>query len=119
MACVAPKSWKRRRVKFPARRLTKCWVAATVFFPAAIRAGRPCVSARRARWVALEQWHPRQRGKLRKDGSYQLEIPYADDRELIMDILRHVPEVDVIKPVELRRKLVAHLQAGLARMQAD
>jgi predicted DNA-binding transcriptional regulator YafY len=76
-------------------------------------------SPQRARWVALEQWHPKQRGKLRRDGGYQLEIPYADERELIMDILRHVPEVEVLAPAELRREIVAKLQAGLCRLQAD
>ena len=74
-------------------------------------------SPERARWVALEQWHPKQRGKLQKDGAYVLEMPYADDRELIMDILRHVPEVEVLEPAELREKLVGKLRAGLAGMQ--
>jgi predicted DNA-binding transcriptional regulator YafY len=74
-------------------------------------------SPERARWVALEQWHPKQRGKLQKDGYYVLEIPYADDRELIMDILRHVPEVEVLEPPALREKVVEKLRAGLAVMQ--
>ncbi len=71
-------------------------------------------SPQRARWVALEQWHPKQRGKLLKDGRYQLEMPYADDRELIMDILRHVPEVEVLAPTELRDAVISKLRAGLA-----
>jgi len=74
-------------------------------------------SPERARWVALEQWHPKQRGKLQKDGRYLLEVPYADDRELVMDILRHVPEVEVLAPTELRAKVVEKLRAGLAGMQ--
>jgi predicted DNA-binding transcriptional regulator YafY len=73
-------------------------------------------SPERARWVALEQWHPKQRGKLLKDGSYVLEMPYADERELIMDILRHVPEVEVLEPVALREKVIEKLRAGLAAM---
>lgn len=75
-----------------------------------------CFSAQRARWVALEQWHPKQRGKLLKDGRYTLEMPYADDRELIMDILRHVPEVEVLAPAELRAAVIQKLRAGLASM---
>jgi predicted DNA-binding transcriptional regulator YafY len=74
-------------------------------------------SAERARWVVLEQWHPKQRGKLLNDGRYVLEMPYADDRELIMDILRHVPEVEVLEPVELRAMVVEKLRAGLAAIQ--
>jgi len=73
-------------------------------------------SPERARWIALEQWHPKQRGKLQKNGQYLLEIPYADDRELIMDILRHVPEVEVMEPAELRQKVQEKLRAGFALM---
>jgi len=53
---------------------------------------------------------------LLKDGRYVLEVPYADERELIMDILRHVPEVEVLEPVELRDKVIEKLRAGLASM---
>jgi predicted DNA-binding transcriptional regulator YafY len=74
-------------------------------------------SPERARWVALEQWHPRQKGTLTRAGAYLLDIPYADDRELLMDILRHVPEVEVLAPDSLRQRLIDHLQAGLARLQ--
>lgn len=74
-------------------------------------------SPQRARWVALEQWHPKQRGKLRKDGAYLLEMPYADDRELVMDILRHVPEVEVLAPEALRDAVIDKLRVGLALHQ--
>ncbi len=70
----------------------------------------------RSRWVALEQWHPKQRGKLQKDGHYLLEVPYSDDRELVMDILRHVPEVEVLAPKPLRDKVAEKLRAGLDRL---
>ena len=52
-------------------------------------------TAERARWVAAETWHPKQRGRFEPDGTYLLELPYADPRELAMDILRHVPEPPV------------------------
>lgn len=74
-------------------------------------------SPERARWVALEQWHPRQRGRLLMDGRYVLELPYSDDRELTMDILRHVPEVEVLAPTALRQNIAAKLRAGLARIE--
>lgn len=74
-------------------------------------------SPERARWVALEQWHPKQRGRLLKDGRYVLELPYSDDRELSMDILRHVPEVEVLAPATLRQNIAARLRAGLARLE--
>ena len=73
-------------------------------------------SAERARWVAAESWHPKQRGHFETDGSYTLELPYADPRELVMDILRHVPEVEVLAPMALRDEVNAKLAAGLARV---
>jgi predicted DNA-binding transcriptional regulator YafY len=72
-------------------------------------------SPERARWVALEQWHPRQRGRFLRNGRYLLEVPYADDRELVMDILHHVPEVEVLAPRSLRDTVAAKLRAGLER----
>ena len=63
----------------------------------------------RARWVAQEQWHPKQRGTLEKDGSYVLEVPYADDRELIMDVLKFGAEVEVIGPPALKKRVRAEI----------
>ena len=34
-----------------------------------------------------------------------LEIPYSDDRELLMDILRHGADVEVLEPAELRKRV--------------
>jgi predicted DNA-binding transcriptional regulator YafY len=62
-------------------------------------------TAARARWVSRESWHPKQQGTFDSSGRYTLEVPDRDDRELIMDILRHGPEVEVIEPPELRRRL--------------
>lgn len=56
----------------------------------------------RARWVAREQWHPQQAGRFEADGSYRLSVPYSDPRELVMDILKHGGEVEVLGPPELR-----------------
>lgn len=70
-------------------------------------------TAERARWVAYEQWHPRQKSKFESDGSYVLEIPYSDDRELVMDILKHGPDVEVLGPQSLRGRVVAQLRAAL------
>jgi len=70
----------------------------------------------RARWVAAETWHPKQRGHFDADGSYVLELPYADPRELVMDILRHVPEVEVVGPEGLRDDVAKKLREGLGRI---
>ena len=68
----------------------------------------------RARWVASETWHPQQHGHFEDDGSYLLEFPYSDDRELSMDILRHGSEVEVLAPASLRQR-VADQAAAVAR----
>ena len=76
-------------------------------------------SPERARWVANEQWHPQQKGTVEADGSYLLEIPYSDDRELLMDILRHGPEVEVIAPTKLRGRLQKELKAALTHYSGE
>jgi len=69
----------------------------------------------RARWVAHEVWHPNQKGEMQEDGSYLLEVPYADDRELIHDILRQGKEVDVLNPPELINNLRSELEEMLKK----
>ena len=66
-----------------------------------------------ARWVAHEKWHSKQRGRYEPDGGYILEVPFGDDRELVMDILKYGPECRVVGPQELSDKV-----AGLARATA-
>lgn len=71
----------------------------------------------RARWVASESWHPDQRATYDADGSYLLEVPYADDRELLMDILRHGNEVEVMAPAALRTHIMTILQSAAEKYQ--
>lgn len=70
-------------------------------------------SAERARWVASEKWHPDQRARFEPDGSYVLEVPYSDPRELLMDILKHGAGVRVLSPASLRDEVVRQLRASL------
>jgi predicted DNA-binding transcriptional regulator YafY len=69
----------------------------------------------RARWVAAEQWHPQQKGVIQADGSYLLELPFSDHRELAMDCLRHGPHVEVLEPESLRNAVKEQLAMALAR----
>ena len=55
-----------------------------------------------ARWVAEEEWHPQQRASGLPDGGLQLEVPYSNPQEILMDILRHGPHVEVVSPASLR-----------------
>jgi proteasome accessory factor C len=72
-------------------------------------------SAERARWVADEMWHPGQQGKFMEDGCYELRLPYSDSRELVMDILKHGAEVEVVSPHTLREEVQQQLKAALSR----
>ncbi len=65
----------------------------------------------RAQWVAKEIWHPQQRGRFEPDGAYILEVPYGNDTELIMDILKQGPEVEVLEPEVLRERVAAAIAA--------
>lgn len=69
----------------------------------------------RARWVAAEHWHPEQQGSFLDDGSYQLRLPYSNDPELIMDILKYGPDCQVVAPAGLREKVVGLLKAAVGR----
>lgn len=66
-----------------------------------------------ARWVADEQWHPDQQSRIFPDGAMELRVPYADPRELMQDILRYGPEVEVLEPEALRCAVTEHLERAL------
>ena len=70
-------------------------------------------SSTAARWVASEKWHSKQKARVEADGSFLLELPYSEDRELIMDILRYGPDVEVVGPASLRASLKKALQSTL------
>jgi predicted DNA-binding transcriptional regulator YafY len=73
-----------------------------------------CFSPHAARWVAAETWHPQQEDRREEDGSLLRRLPYHRSEELIMDLLRHGPEVEVLAPAELREALVRRLRQTLA-----
>jgi predicted DNA-binding transcriptional regulator YafY len=64
-----------------------------------------------ARWVSAQQWHPQQRVRVEKDG-YFLEVPYSDDRELLMEILKYGSDVEVLSPKSLRERVVEALKGA-------
>jgi predicted DNA-binding transcriptional regulator YafY len=72
-------------------------------------------SPERARWIASENWHPEQRSVFDAEGYYLLEIPYTDDRELLMDILKYGADVEVLSPKPLRARVQALLEASLSK----
>ena len=68
-----------------------------------------------ARWVSAQRWHSKQKARTEADGSYVLEVPYANDQELLMDVLRFGPEAEVLAPPALRERAAAQLREAAAR----
>jgi predicted DNA-binding transcriptional regulator YafY len=71
-------------------------------------------SVHAAQWASREEWHAEQQGRFLPDGRWQLRLPYVDDTELLMDLLRHGEQVQVLQPAALRRALHSRLQAAAA-----
>lgn len=69
---------------------------------------------RAARWVAQEEWHPKQQSRWLDDGRYELTLPYADPSELLMDLLKYGPDAEVVAPTSLRKAIQQRLQSALA-----
>ncbi len=67
-----------------------------------------------AQWISREQWHPQQQGQWREDGRYELRLPYVQETEVVMDILRHGPEVTVLSPPALAKRVREALNAAAA-----
>lgn len=70
-------------------------------------------SAHAARWVADERWHAQQKGRLLPDGRYELQLPFGNARELLMDVLRYGPDAEVVAPVSLREEMKQLLTLAL------
>jgi predicted DNA-binding transcriptional regulator YafY len=67
-----------------------------------------------AQWVANEEWHPQQKARWLKDGRYELQVPYSEPTELVMDILRHGDSVVVTADKALAGLIRGRLQGALA-----
>lgn len=67
-----------------------------------------------SRWIAEEQWHPDQKGSYDEQGAWTLELPFSSPRELVMDILRYGPEVEVESPAFLREAVAESARKAAA-----
>lgn len=76
-------------------------------------------SAEAAQWVANEEWHPQQKarwlGGAAGVGDYELQVPYGDPTELMMDILRHGDSVTVVGDKPLASAVARRLHAAASR----
>jgi predicted DNA-binding transcriptional regulator YafY len=67
-----------------------------------------------AQWVSKEEWHPDQQGHWLPGGEYELKVPFSDETELVMDVLRHGSQVRVLAPHSLAVRVVSQLRAAAA-----
>ena len=66
-----------------------------------------------AQWASREEWHPLQQGRWLDDGQYEMRLPYVDDTELLMDVLRQGDQVRVVEPPALVAAIRDRLQAAV------
>ena len=74
-------------------------------------------SSHAARWVADEHWHSQQKGEWLADGRYELQLPYSNSKELLMDVLKYGPDAEVIAPLSLREEMKILLQLAQGAYQ--
>lgn len=72
------------------------------------------VGSQAAQWISREQWHPDQKGRWLDEGSYELQLPFAEETELVMDVLRQGAHVEVVSPPSLRALVIQRLEEALA-----
>jgi len=83
-----------------------------IFSGKATKVAKLRFSAERARWVACEVWHPKQKGTYLADGTYELELPYESEPELLMDVLKYGADCEVLGPEEFKEKVRLRLRAA-------
>jgi predicted DNA-binding transcriptional regulator YafY len=75
-----------------------------------------------ALWVANEEWHPQQKSRwldgTAGEGRYELQVPYSDPTELMMDILRHGDSVSVAGDKALAAAVAQRLRRAAAQYPA-
>jgi predicted DNA-binding transcriptional regulator YafY len=70
-------------------------------------------SASAAQWVSREEWHPLQKTRWLLDERYEMKLPFVNETELVMDVLRHGGQVTVAAPASLVGAVNAQLRAAL------
>lgn len=66
-----------------------------------------------SRWVRGELWHEGQVEEVQADGSLLLTVPVSHEAEIMMEILKHGAEVEVLEPEWLRDKVIREMENGL------
>ena len=82
-----------------------------VYFGGQTQTARLRFNAAAARWTRHEIWHPLQVTRELDDGALELSLPYSQPTELVMDILRHGENVEVLDPPALRQAVAERVQS--------
>ena len=69
----------------------------------------------RSRWVRGELWHERQVETVEADGSLLLTIPVSHEAEIMMEILKHGSQVEVLEPVWMRDKVIDEMESAVKK----
>lgn len=64
----------------------------------------------RSRWVKEEVWHDGQSEDFQEDGSLIRTIPASHEAEIMMEVLKHGAQVEVLEPGWLRDKVVKEIK---------
>jgi predicted DNA-binding transcriptional regulator YafY len=72
-------------------------------------------TAQAAPWVSQEAWHPLQETEVDDTGALLMKLPYGEPTELIMDILRWGPDVEVLRPAPLKQAVAVRLAQACAQ----
>lgn len=75
------------------------------------------ITARGARWVTEDPWHPDQQVETQPDGSIVLTVKAAHELEIIPRVLALGSEGELLSPDSSRKKLAAVLQQAYAQYQ--
>lgn len=67
-------------------------------------------SPKTSRTVKEQIWHKKQKIKELKDGSVILNIPVADFTEIKREILKYGAEVEVLKPLRLKKEIIEEIK---------
>lgn len=67
----------------------------------------------RAQYVSKQVWHPEQNAAWLVDGTYELQVPFTDARELVNEVLWHGRHVTVVAPQGLIDMLLDEVHALL------
>ena len=69
----------------------------------------------RSRWVKGELWHEEQVEVVEADGSLILSIPVSHEAEIIMEILKHGSQVEVLEPKWLRERVIEEMERAVKK----